>query len=62
MKKKFVILMIALIFIFGMFAPIFPVFLIYHQQPCGFSFCDRGIVSLYEMILNWEYTLTPHYS
>jgi len=51
-KKKFVFLVIILVFLFVMFVPLIPTGLIILR--CEVSGCNRGIISLYEMILNWE--------
>ena len=51
-KKKFVFLVIILVFLFVMFVPLISTQLL--VMPCEVSGCKRGIISLYEMILNWE--------
>ena len=37
-----------------MFTPLIPTLLLLNYQPCMISACDRAIISLYELILNWE--------
>ena len=51
-KKKFVFLVIILVFLFVMFVPLISTQLL--VMPCEVSGCNRGIISLYEVILNWE--------
>lgn len=51
-KKKFVFLVIILVFLFVMFVPLIPTELLVIQ--CEVSGCDRGIISLYEVFLDWQ--------
>ncbi|MGI0072873.1 MAG: hypothetical protein ACREA3_03560 [Nitrosotalea sp.] len=46
-----------------MFAPILPTSLFHGAPftPCGISACDRGIISIYEMILSWKALQNPHF-
>ena len=59
MKKKFVFLTIALVFIFVMFVPLIPTVFLHNFITCDISACARYIISLYELILNWEKLQQP---